>query len=354
MFNFLFHPITSFRKWYLISQTTTYIWNKGYAYSILNQHPDKLPLIEKLYELSRLYDSIWAHLANDPRVWTGVNALFEHNMLTRELVDWLLRKKKFPTNKVIAGYEAIRAYTLTPEDFFLTYNKYNHIIPILSEHAPLLKWLLEARLITGNGLNYWLSSPEELPKELLYAHNNVNLVELLHKYGLIKPGELAPQGEWKKLGSFPHSQFVILLKLESAGLLNEENMQRISSWYQDLSLLNNAYQDEAEFKRWASLLLDATTDRHLFIKAGTARFSKNLSTLHEEESLSTFWERCQDIEKQDPPNTNAYNTLANLTKLATLEHRFFPPSAPGKPNSELQIYLIDIGIQPTEARVFVR
>ncbi|CAM4457990.1 MAG: hypothetical protein LEGION0403_FIIPPAGN_02343 [Legionella sp.] len=317
MFNFLFHPIASFRKWYLVSQTTTYIWNKEYAYSILNQHPDKLLLIEKLYAISRLYDSIWELLANDPRVWAGVNALFEHSMLTRELVDWLLQKKKFPINSVIVGYEAIRAYTLSPEDFFLTYNKYNHIVPLLSKHAPLLKCLLETGLITGNGLNYWLSSPEELPNELLYAHNNVNLIELLHKYGLIKPGELVPQGEWKKLGSFPPSHFAILLKLETSGLLNEENMQRISSWYQDLPLLNNAYQDEAEFKLWASLLLDVTTSRNLFIKAGTARFSKNLGTLTKEESLSTFWERCQDIEKQAPPSTNAYNTLANLTKLAT-------------------------------------
>lgn len=354
MFNFLFHPIASFRKWYLISQTTTYIWNKEYAYSILNQHPDKLPLIEKLYAISRLYDSIWGRLATDPQVWAGVNALFEHNMLTRELVDWLLRKKKFPLNEVITGYEAIRARTLSPEDFFLTYNKYNYIIPLLSNYAPQLKWLLDARLITGRGLDYWLASPEILPKELLYAHNNVNLVTLLHKYGLIEPGELTPQGEWKKLGSFPHMQFVILLKLESLGLLNEENMPRISSWFKDLPLLNNAYQDEDEFKLWASLLLDPTTERNLFIRAGTARFSKNLSSLEKEESLSSFWERCQDIEKQDAPTTSAYNTLANLTKLATLEHRFFPPSAPGKPNLEHQSYHIDVGIQPTGARVFVR
>lgn len=205
-----------------------------------------------------------------------------------------------------------------------------------------------------SGLDYWLSSPEKLPKELLYTHNDVKLVELLHKYGLITPGELVPQGEWKKLGSFPHSQFVILLKLESAGLLNEENMQRISSWYKDLPLLNNAYQDEDEFKLWASLLLDATTERNLFIKAGTARFSKNLGTLKQEESLNSFWERCQNIDNQDVTDTNAYNTLANLSKLATLEHRFFPPSAPGKPHSEQQSYLIDIGIHSTETRVFVR
>lgn len=352
MLNFLLHPITSFRKWYLISQTTTYIWNKEYAYSILNQHPDKLPLIEKLYAISRLYDPIWERLANDPKAWAGVNALFEHDMLTRELVDWLLQKKKFPLNNVIVGYEAIRPYTLSPEDFFLTYNKYNHIVPLLSNHAPLLKCLLKAGLITRNGLNYWLSSPEELPHELLYAHNNVALVELLHKYGLIRPGELVPQGEWKRLGSFPPSHFEILLKLESSGLLNEENMQRIHSWYQDLPLLNNSYQDETEFKLWASLLLGASTDRTLFIKAGTARFSKNLGTLAKEESLSNFWERCLDIEKQESPSTNAYNTLANLTKLASVEHRFFPPSAPAKPSSEQNNYLLDI-VHPTRNSVCI-
>jgi hypothetical protein len=217
-----------------------------------------------------------------------------------------------------------------------------------------LKYLLETGLITRNGLNYWLSSPEELPNELLYAHNNVTLVELLHKYGLIEPGELVPQGKWKKLGSFPPSHFAILIKLESSGLLNEENMQRINSWYQDLPLLNNAYQDEAEFKLWASLLLHASTDRTLFIKAGTARFSKNLGILKREESLSSFWERCEDIEKQEPPSTNAYNTLANLTRLATVEHRFFPPSAPAKSSLEQQHnYLIDIRIQPTPSAVIM-
>ncbi len=196
MLNFLFHPIVSFRKWYLISQTTTHAY-KEYAYSILEQHLGRLPVIEKLYEIRRLDGPIWARLAKDSRVWDGVNALFEHNMLTRELVDWLLKKKEFPLNEVIAGYQAIRPYTLPPEDFFLTYNKYQHIIPLLTEHAPLLKGLLDAGLIKGNGLDYWLSYPEGLPKELLCAHDDVNLVELLHKYGLIEPGELVPQSEWK-------------------------------------------------------------------------------------------------------------------------------------------------------------